>query len=746
MTKTPAQVRSLHTTQRSRAAQQARLSPIAQAAAFCLALGAVMLPHGAGAQEAAGKAQEEKTLPTVKVTASPVAPALELPQPQAGGQVAKGARLGLLGNQDIMDTPFNITSYTSELIQNQQAKTLVDVLNNDPSVRFTTSNGHAYENLRLRGFDVHSSDLAINGMYGLAPLGHTSLEYVERVDVLKGPSALFTGMAPSGGIGGVINLVPKRAGDTPLTRVSVGYQSDSQLSTTADVGRRFGENNAFGIRVNGSYSDGDTTLDGQSKKNEFLSAALDYRARGLTASLDVYRSKASFKGGSPAMYGFTTTDIPSAPDPSTNYLKPAYGELESQAVIARLEYEFNRQLSAFVGIGTRTHDYSGWINGTHAHSIQANGNAQVRTVAQRGYDDSVSSEAGLRARFNTGSVRHELVAQATKLKLESGSLTNASGFQNSNIYNPITPTMVSLPVGSLPKTSTSTLSSLALVDTLAFRNDVVRLTLGLRQQQVEQTSFNATTGVASTPYDKRALTPAAAIVIKPWGEDVSLYGSFVQGLSQGGKVSDTTATNYNQMFSPYKTEQKEVGVKWAVGSFTNTASLFEVKQPTMMSTGPSSNPTYTDDAKTRVRGLEWNTFGQVLPSVKVLGGVSYTRSELTKTQGGLNQGNEVFGVPRWQGNLGAEWDLPWVSGLSLNARVINTSSLYLDNANTYKIPSWTQFDAGAAYATRVASKDVVLRLNIANLFNKHYWSGSFAEPRATLGQARTVTASATVDF
>lgn len=711
-----------------------------------LTLGAVLLPQGVGAQEAAAPAPEEKTLPAVKVTASPVAPASELPKSHAGGQVAKGARLGALGNQDVMDTPFNITSYTSELMESQQAKTLVDVLNNDPSVRFTTSNGHAYENIRLRGFDVHSSDLAINGMYGLAPLGHTSLEYVERVEVLKGPSAMFTGMAPSGGIGGVINLVPKRAGDTPLTRVSVGYQSDSQLSTSVDVGRRFGENNAFGIRVNGSYSDGDTTLDGQSKKNEFLSAALDYRARGLTASLDVYRSKASSKGGSPAMYGFTSTNIPDAPDPSTNFLKPAYGELETQTVIARAEYEFNRNIAAFVGIGTRAHDYSGWINGTHAHSIQANGNAQVRTVAQRGYDDSVSSEAGLRGRFSTAGVRHELVAHATKLKLESGSLTNVSGFQNSNIYNPITPTMVSLPVGALPKTSATTLSSLALVDTLAFADDAVRLTLGLRQQQVEQTSFNATTGVAATPYDKRALTPAVAIVVKPWGDDVSLYASHVQGLSQGGKVTDTSATNYNQMFAPYKTEQREVGVKWAVGAFTNTASLFEVNQPTMMSTGPSSNPTYTDGAETRVRGLEWNTFGQVLPSVKLLGGASYTRGKLTKTQGGVNQGNEIFGVPRWQGNLGAEWELPWVTGLSLSGRVIHTSSLYLDNANTYRIPSWTQFDAGASYATRVASKDVVLRLNIANLFDKHYWSGSFAEPRATLGQARTVTASATVDF
>lgn len=188
-----------------------RMTPIA------LAIGMLALPQLAFAQSTT-ESGNEVTLSAVKVVSSTEGPT-ELPKAYAGGQVAKGARLGLLGNQDVMDTPFNITSYTAKLIEDQGAKTVADVLQNDPSVRFTTSGSHAYENFRLRGFEVHSSDLAINGMYGLAPLGHSSLEFVERVEVLKGPGAMFTGMAPSGGIGGIINLVPKRAGDDPLTRV-----------------------------------------------------------------------------------------------------------------------------------------------------------------------------------------------------------------------------------------------------------------------------------------------------------------------------------------------------------------------------------------------------------------------------------------------------------------------------------------------------------------------------------------------
>lgn len=118
-------------------------------------------------------AHDSPALPSVKVTASsqPSSPAA-LPEPYAGGQVGRGARLGLLGNTDVMDAPFNITSYTAEVIENQGAGTVAAVLQNDPSVRFTTSEGHLYENFNIRGFDVHGDDVAFNGLYGLAPNGH----------------------------------------------------------------------------------------------------------------------------------------------------------------------------------------------------------------------------------------------------------------------------------------------------------------------------------------------------------------------------------------------------------------------------------------------------------------------------------------------------------------------------------------------------------------------------------------------
>jgi iron complex outermembrane receptor protein len=723
-----------------------KLSGAVKGALF--ALGAALLPPPLWAQESAiDKGQEEKVLPRVVVSDSALS-ASELPKPYAGGQVARGARLGALGNQDLMDTPFNVTSYTAELIQDQQARSIADVVANDPAVRFTTSSGHMYENFRIRGFDVNQNDVAINGMFGLAPQGHVPVEFFERVEVLKGPSALFSGMPPGGGVGGVINLVPKRAADTPLTRASVGYQSAGQLGGSVDVGRRFGDSNAWGARVNSAYSDGDTELNGQSKKREFLSVALDYRGEALTAALDAYHTREAFTGGTPAMFWFANSNIPKAPDPRINQFSSGYGTLESNAVSGRAEYELNRNLSAFASLGVMNHDYWGFINGTHVRTIDVQGTSTTTTTtAQRGYNHNVASEAGLRGRFATGEVRHEVVLQTSNLAQEAGSASNSSAGFTTNIYSPSSALMAVLP-GAAPKTSETTLSSLALVDTLSFFGDQLQLTLGVRNQGVKTNNFNAAGAVTST-YDKSVITPAVAVVVKPWGPSLSLYANYVQGLSKGDAVTNTAATNYGQVFAPYQTEQKEVGSKWNSGRFSNTASLFEIDKPTLVTIGSTTNPTYTDGGEKRVRGIEWTTFGEIARNVRLLGGATYSQGVQTKTAYGVNNGKVAVGVPRWQGNLGSEWDVPGSGGLTLSGRLIATSSQFLDSANSQKIPGWGQVDVGARYTTMAAEgRKLVLRLNVTNLFDRYYYSGAFSDstPIATLGAARTVMGSATMDF
>jgi len=175
--------------------------------------------------------------------------------PYAGGQVAAGGRMGLLGNRDFMETPFNTISYTEAYIANRQARDITSVIAAaDPTVFTNNASGAWSENYSIRGFASSTTDMTVDGMFGMAPFYRTSPEMFERIDVLKGPSALLNGMPPGGSVGGTINLIPKRAADAPLTRVSADYSSDAQFGGHVDVGRRFGSSRQWGVRFKGRHA------------------------------------------------------------------------------------------------------------------------------------------------------------------------------------------------------------------------------------------------------------------------------------------------------------------------------------------------------------------------------------------------------------------------------------------------------------------------------------------------------------
>ena len=88
----------------------------------------------------------------------------------------------------------------------------------------------------------------------------------------------------------------------------------------------------------------------------------------------------------------------------------------------------------------------------------------------------------------------------------------------------------------------------------------------------------------------------------------------------------------------------------------------------------------------------------------------------------INDGNDAIGVPRKQFNLGGEWDLGAVPGLTLTARTIYTGEQYVDQVNQLTIPDWVRVDVGARYSFESLGKPVVVRANLDNLFDEDYIS------------------------
>lgn len=712
-------------------------------AGFVLGLGLVAAAqvHAAETEPDAGQAAD--TLPEVAVTAAPTQEAGAPLPPYAGGQVASGGRLGLLGNQDFMDTPFNITSYTAKTIEDQQARSLSDVLIADPSVRLSSARTNINEDFSIRGFSVPSQDVALNGMYGLAPYFRVPVEMAERIEVLKGPNALLNGMAPSGSVGGAINLVPKRAGSEPLTRFTGSYLSDSVYGGHVDVGRRYGENQEFGIRFNGAYRQGDTAVDRQSLEETVGALALDYAGERLRLSADIiYQQQNIDRVVRQFQAGAGLTDIARAPDGDLNYPGYGYSDMQDFSAVLRGEYDVNEHVTVYGGFGERDSRMNA-VAGNPA-LINTAGDFASAPAWQVFDVSSHSAEAGIRTSFETGTIKHQATLGATRL-VQNADIYFFTGFsgRTSNLYNPLysaTPSKAGLS-GHPTKYTTSELTSYALADTLSFAEDRILLTLGVRHQQVESQNYGIGTGVKTGPgYDESEVTPAVGIVVKPW-HNVSLYANYIEGLSQG-PTAPIGAANAGEVFSPFITKQKEAGVKLDWGKFATTVSLFEIERPSGV-----LNPggVFSVDGEQRNRGVELNVFGEVVDDVRLLGGLAYTDGRLTKTQDGTFDDNYAVAVPKLQANLGVEWDTWFVPGLTLTGRTVYTSRQYVDSANNLSIPQWTRVDIGARYQTVLNDTPVTLRANIENLFDKAYWGSSNAG-FLYLGAPRTLLMSATVDF
>ena len=680
---------------------------------------------------------------------------VELRDSFAGGQVSRGGRAGILGNLDMMDSPFASTNFTADIIREQQARSIADVLQNDPVVRVAKGFGNFQELYVMRGFPVYSDDMTYNGLYGVLPRQYVAAELSERVEVFRGASAFLNGAAPGGsGLGGSVNIVPKRAGDDPLNRVTLGYESQGHWYGAADVSRRFGDDSqSTGVRANFVQRGGETSIDNQDRELSVAAIGIDHDSDNFRLSLDLGYQDHQVDSPRPAVTPGSA--IPEAPDSDTNFAQEWTYTNERQFFGAvRGEYDFTDNITAWAAYGFRSGEEDNVF--ANPRQAEANGDFSAYRFDNVRNDEIRSGEVGLNIEFKTASVGHTIITSASTFSLESENayaFSDFSGFAG-NIYNPVTATMPDADFfigGDLSNpliTEKTDLSSFALADMISFNDGKVLLTLGGRVQNIETRTFDYNTGDELSGYDESQLTPVVGIVYKS-SEQVSYYANYIEGLLPGEVAPASSGgepiENAGEVFDPYSAEQIEVGVKYDAGQYGGSLSVFNTsKQSSIV-----EDNVFSTDGEQQNQGLELSVFGMPTSNLRVLGGFTWLDAEMTKTQDGTLDGKTAIGVPDLQANINLEWDVDALPGLTVDARAAYTSKQYASADNSLEVDASNRFDLGVRYSFFAGMTDITLRARVDNVFDNNYWASVGGFPGSNylvLSEPRTFRLSASFNF
>ncbi|OTG98643.1 TonB-dependent siderophore receptor [Acinetobacter sp. ANC 4973] len=652
--------------------------------------------------------------------------------------------------QNLAEIPASISTVTAELMADQHAKTLADVVKNDAAV----GDGYApigyYSNFVMRGFALNlGSSYLLNGNL-LRGEQNVALENKEQVEILKGISAIQSGMSTPGG---VVNYVSKRPKD--IRSISVEADSHGGNRVATDLGGWLGDDQQLGYRVNLAHEEIHPYVEHADGKRSFGSLALDWKISDrskLEFDLESQRQQQRSVPGYQLLGGKT---VPTGVEWDRllgyqNWSNP----VTNASLNASLKYSYqinNNWTTNLSASQSRVvvDDYSSF-----AYTFDQNGNYDIYDF--RSPDDSYLTnqfKTGLNGKFNTGTWQHNLsleLSHAYKRHAQYDAINEWVGTGNID-HDPITYTPTNKALGNHYKSLDSQQTALNLLDQIDF-NDTWSVLLGGKLLHLNENAY-AADGNSIRDTDFNRFLPQLALMYQPW-QNTHLYASYAKGLSDGsqapwsayGNPDKGIVGNAFETLAPRHSTQYELGLKQQWQGLLFTAALFDLTQDHQYT---NLDNYYVTDGEQHNLGLELGLQGRIAQNLEMTSTLALTRSRLEGVQVDEYKGHQTQNVPTVRFASHLSYQMPQVEGLRLLAGMQYSSSKYANKSGTVKVSDYTVFDVGAAYNFHAYGSDNMLRFNIDNLFNKKYWrdAGSFfGDDYLFLGVPRTAQLSWTVNF
>jgi iron complex outermembrane recepter protein len=700
---------------------------------------AVQPPSDLAGKDAAAKAPgaadasnstAESAAPTAGAS---TATAIRRAQGVANSQSGSGATNGI---------PMTVNVVSRSAIDQQQPSDSYEALRGAAGIS-SSAGASVADNVSIRGIALEGrTSFRLNGALPINNFLAMPLEDKQAEEALKGAAALLFGIASPSGI---VNLVTKRAGDTPNASIGISGTTNGEIVGSVDVGRRFGPDNQFGLRVNAAGGHLSSSINDVEGTRRFVSVAADWRPTNrLSFKLDFEDYERSFTEQSTIgllspVNGKIT--IPAVPDPN-KLLSGDWATYRAQAqnILLRADYKVTDNWSVLAEAGRAETDRDARDLSTlmNYNPITGQGTLVTKLVRDQDY---VNKYARVEAngKFNTGSLlQHHLTFGLMYNDRYQNNPSVQSVSTPQNLFNPVVlPAPVrTTPIVDLPQDSRDT--GVYIYDAVTIAN---RLTVigGMRRTDYSLTAQQATG--PSTHFQTTNYSPAIGVtfLLRP---DTSLYASYMTGLQETG-LAPSTAVNAFQTLPPTVAKQKEVGIRSsALFGFNSTIAYFDINRGTAQL---NSQNVFLVDGRSTYRGVEASIGGEVNRAWSFNVAGQYLHARTSGASNPALSGTQPENTPDFTLSMSVTYHPGILPGSSLTAGMFRTGAQAVNNANQAFIPAYTVYTLGAGYTTRIAGHRTTLALNVNNLANDRHYSAA-GNGLLIVGPARSIRFSARTDF
>lgn len=708
---------------------------------WLVACALALVSWGAHAQEAVGSgassAKDKTAVVAAPGEAASAVPALDTVSVRAARPslyAVPDVNVGALGAKDPKDLPMSVASYSSELIEAQRARTLMDVLKNDPSVQ-NSAVGGAMDNIGIRGFPVDWTNTMRRDGMPVAPYYDLPLENVERVDVLKGPSGFLYGVNSPGG---TVDYVIKRPTRDRFATVTSEVRSEDGYYSALDAGGPLGDGrlgyrfNLAGEKVGNFGHSGDL-------RRTFVSGALDWAItpRALLRFDFDYQNKRL--AAQPVIGTQPDGSLPPQFDPRTLLGQPwLQYRTNTFNVAGRFDFKLTDTWTFTTQVAESYNNRDAAF--PDIYSVAANGDILSGDI-YLSPDQSfrvLSTNTFVSGKFDTGPLKHQLVTGVSTRNYEArqggfGVMPITVGNLFAPVYSPAQSTTYPA------KTAEKNFQPSVFVSDLIDIGSHWSVMLGVRHVSYRDDSY-APSG-SDTHYQASVNVPSAGVIFKPL-PSLSTYASYSEGFEQGG-VAPFNTLNAGRSLAPVKSKQYEAGVKADIGSrLTVDAAVFRIEK-TLQYVNTAN--VYVQAGTQRHTGVELTANGRLTRDLSIVAGAAYLHTAQEETGDPATNGKRAANVPTFQASAFLDYRIAAVRGLNVNAGVYYVGARPLDASNSVSLPGYVRVDAGARYQTRIGGHTTIFRAGVQNLMDKRYWAA--ANYNAVWpGQPRTFFVSAQVDM